>query len=158
MNGKVVYHIINEYDPNLVFPSVTLCPKKKEELIYIDVDKFAEDFPKTKNHTSYFIYKAIGDMLDPFEVIQNYSFKLDDFAISSRMSTKFSSSGTFVSPQVYDDALKNFTRELNNAHGFFGTPPFPIAYKEIEDFNGRCFNFQTNEIATLEPQFQGRFN
>ena len=156
IDGKVVYNIINEYNPNLVFPSVTLCPKKKDELLYLDYDRLAIDYPHLRNHlTSYFAYAVMGNMSDPFEVIQNYSFNFEELEIRSRISARFSADGLFVAPKVYGEALENFTIAKATSKSYFGSPPYPISFTEINDFNGRCFNFQMKEIATLEPQFQG---
>ena len=157
-NGKIVFDIINEYNDHLVFPSVTLCPKKKNELIHINLDKLAADQPQHQfGLTSFYVFNTIGtNMSDPFGIVQNYSFNFEELDIRMRISAKSNSDGVLVAPEDFDEALENFTKALTTSQSYFESPPIPIAYRVIEDFRGRCFNFQTKEIATLEPQYQGK--
>lgn len=156
VRGHVIYDIINDYNSHLVYPSVTLCPKKEDELTHVNLDKLAQSFPHLRSMlSSYNVYFAFKMLQEPFEVVKNYSFSFNETVLGSRIFGAFSSNGTFVSPEIFDEAMNNYTKELANSANMFSTPDIPIALKEINDFNGRCFNFQTREMATLEPQSKG---
>ena len=156
IQGKIVYDIINEYNPKLVFPSITLCPKKKDELIHIDLERLAQKYPHLQSMlTFYFVFGIIGNMSDPFGLVRDYSFNFNETVRRTQLMASSSGNGTFVSPEEYDEAVANFKKALATSENYFASPPIPIAYREVLDYKGRCFNFKTEEFATLEPQYQG---
>ena len=62
----------------------------------------------------------------------------------------------FVSPHEYKEAQNKFKENLKiESYYQPNERRVPVSLKEIKDFNGKCFLLETEEIATLDQQFQG---
>ena len=165
VNGKYVYDIINEKDDQLVFPSITLCPKQKRQMVHLNVEKLGEDFPSKTNFDKlegYGVYTVIGKHYpdQSFDLVKNYSFSNEELSIEvdGMMVKKFGTSKwKKVDPKDYEEENRRFQESLNPDQYFQQFPGYvvPVSYKEIIDYRGRCFNFQTSEVATLEKEYQG---
>ena len=88
VNGKIVYDVINELDTNLVFPSVTLCPKQKGQSAFMNIEELGRDYPSKDPNVpvdGFSVYFAIGQQYPEisFDIVKNYSFKLNDLKIES---------------------------------------------------------------------------
>ena len=80
IHGETVFDVINDHDENLLFPSVTVCPKtKKDNLVYLDLDKYLKIMNGTVNPfslSSYFVFQKINNMTDPFGFIKENVSKI----------------------------------------------------------------------------------
>ena len=80
INGKTVFDVINDHDENLIFPSVTVCPKtKKDNLVYLDVDKYLKIMNGTVNPFSlsgYRVFNMLNNITDPFGFIKENVSKI----------------------------------------------------------------------------------
>ena len=74
IHGETVFDVINDHDENLIFPSVTVCPKtKKDNLVYLDLDKYLKIMNGTVTPfslSSYFVFQRLYNMADPFGFIE----------------------------------------------------------------------------------------
>ena len=74
IHGETVFDVINEHDENLIFPSVTICPKtKKDNLVYLDLDKYLKIMNGTVTPfslSSYFVFQRLRNMADPFGFVK----------------------------------------------------------------------------------------
>ena len=80
IHGETVFDVINDHDENLLFPSVTVCPKtKKDNLVYLDLDKYLKIMNGTVTPfsvSSYFVFQKINNMTDPFGFIKENVSKI----------------------------------------------------------------------------------
>ena len=80
IHGETVFDVINDHDENLIFPSVTVCPKtKKDNLVYLDLDKYLKIMNGTVTPfsvSSYFVFQKINNMTDPFGFIKENVSKI----------------------------------------------------------------------------------
>ena len=164
VNGKIVYDVINELDTNLVFPSVTLCPKQKGQSAFMNIEELGRDYPSKDPNVpvdGFSVYFAIGQQYPgiSFDIVKNYSFKLNDLKIESSMITPrfISYNNKFVSPEEYKKENKKFSATLKPNIHYQNMSEMPISYQETLDIRGRCFNFQTSELATLDTEYEGKF-
>ena len=88
LKGEVIFENINEYNENLVFPSVTICPKPKEAFIYLKTDQMAADL-NVSNERSFSgkIITMVGRHKDPLSFIQNYTFSKEEIFPEGNLST-----------------------------------------------------------------------
>ena len=88
LKGEVIFENINEYNENLVFPSLTICPKPKEAFIYLKTDQIAADL-NMSNERSFTgnIIGAVGRHKDPLSFIQNYTFLKEEIFPEGNLST-----------------------------------------------------------------------
>ena len=74
IHGETVFDVINDHDENLLFPSVTVCPKtKKDNLVYLDLDKYLKIMNGTVTPfslSSYFVFQRLRNMADPFGFVK----------------------------------------------------------------------------------------
>ena len=74
IHGETVFDVINDHDENLIFPSVTVCPKtKKDNLVYLDLDKYLNFMNGTVNPfslSSYLVFQRLRNMADPFGFVK----------------------------------------------------------------------------------------
>ena len=88
LKGEVIFENVNEYNEHLVFPSLTICPKPKEAIMYLKTDLLAVDL-NISNERS-LTGKIIGMIRrhkDPLSLIQNYTFSKEDIFPESDLST-----------------------------------------------------------------------
>ena len=158
INGKVVFDIINELNPNLMFPSITLCPKQQKRLIYLKVDQIQQDYPHLINSSlweSYNTFFTISSIGDPFDITKNYSFSLNETELAIFLINEdYGTVGKLVSPGDYDEEYEKFLQTIVPGKKF-GHGAVPVSYHDVNTEKGRCFNLQSKEIATLDPQYQG---
>ena len=80
IHGETVFDVINEHDENLIFPSVTICPKtKKDNLVYLDLDKYLKIMNGTVTPfslSSYFVFQRLYNMADPLGFIEENVTKI----------------------------------------------------------------------------------
>ena len=82
MVGKSVFDNINEYNENLPFPSVTLCPREKNSLVNVKMKQIIKDLNLTEaqlmNEVQVFV--LFTSMANISEKLEKYSFsKLEVF-------------------------------------------------------------------------------
>ena len=56
----------------------------------------------------------------------------------------------------YSIEMEEYKEKIKSSSSFI--TPYPIASKEVNTAFGRCFYLYTEESATIEPKFQGRYN
>ena len=81
INGESVFDNVNYVNETLIFPSLTLCPRPKYTMAYLDLDRYLNDTNYTLPlHTKslYSIFHLILRETDPVEFVQNYSYSKDD--------------------------------------------------------------------------------
>ena len=75
--GKTVFDNINDYNGNLPYPSLSICPKIKDSHLKLDLNQMIEDLKITDTSSlyNYEIYNFMTDNVsDTFSVIEKYSF------------------------------------------------------------------------------------
>ena len=87
LKGEVIFENINEYNENLVFPSLTICPKPKEAIIYLKTDQIAADL-NISNDRSFNgnIVRMVNRHKDPLSFIQNYAFSKEEIFPEGNLS------------------------------------------------------------------------
>ena len=88
LKGEVIFENINEYNENLVFPSLTICPKPKEAIFYLKTDKLAADLNVSNDRslTGGKIIRLVKRHEDPLSLIQNYTFSKEDIFPENNIS------------------------------------------------------------------------
>ena len=89
LKGEVIFENINEYNENLVFPSLTICPKPKEAIFYLKTDKLAADLNVSNDRTltGGKIMRLVKRHEDPLSLIQNYIFSKEDIFPENNISS-----------------------------------------------------------------------
>ena len=80
--GRTVFDNINDYNENLPFPSVSLCPREKDEPLNIKLNQVRKDFNLSEKRSMDAVKTFIlfASMQNIFRIIEQYSFsKLDVF-------------------------------------------------------------------------------
>lgn len=92
LKGEVIFENINEYNDNLVFPSLTICPKPKEAFIYLKTDQIAADL-NISNERSFNgkLIAMVRGHKDPLSFIKNYTFSKEEIFPEGNLSTSSSS-------------------------------------------------------------------
>ena len=87
IRGDSVFDNINYVNETLVFPSLTLCPRPKYTMAYLDLDKYLRDtnfsVPIHKR-ALYYIFHLIIRETDPVEFVQNYSYAKEDVLLEEK--------------------------------------------------------------------------
>ena len=68
----------------------------------------------------------------------------------------YGASTEYVSFKEYREAQTNFKENLQK-DSYYQSRKIPISLKETKDYIGKCFILETDEIATLDQQYQGEF-
>ena len=79
--GKTVFDNINDYNENLPFPSVSICPKVKDSNVKLNLNQMIEDLKITDTRSlyNYEIYSFLThNVSDTFSFIDKYSFTQKD--------------------------------------------------------------------------------
>ena len=83
VHGESVFDNLNEYNETLVFPSLTLCPRPKYTMGYLDLERVTEDMKKIGVNMSfktlpiYAVFAAIQNQSDPSSFVNKYSISKD---------------------------------------------------------------------------------
>jgi len=77
-----------------------------------------------------------------------------NFKYVSRVAA-YGTTTEYVSPEEYIEAYSNFQDSLQKESYYQPRFKFPISFKEIKDYDGKCFLLETDEFATLDQQSQG---
>ena len=85
LKGEVIFENINEYNEHLVFPSLTICPKLTEAIVYLKTDQIATDLNITIDDTID-MPQLIQSQRDPLSFVQNHTFSQEDIFPESSMS------------------------------------------------------------------------
>ena len=85
LKGEVIFENINEYNEHLVFPSLTICPKLTEAIVYLKTDQIATDLNISIDDTVE-IHQLIQRQRDPLSFVQNYTFSQEDIFPESSVS------------------------------------------------------------------------
>ena len=88
LKGEVIFENVNEYNDQLVFPSLTICPKPKEAMMYLKTDQLAVDL-NISNERSLTgkIITMIRRHQDPLSLVQNYTISKEEIFPESNLST-----------------------------------------------------------------------
>ena len=87
LRGEVNIENINELNEDLVFPSITICPRPKEAIINLKTDRLAADLNISIERTlTGQIFELIRRQEDPLSFVANYTFSKEE--IFPRNSTK----------------------------------------------------------------------
>ena len=87
MIGKTVFDNINDYDENLRFPSVSLCPREKDSSLNLKLNQLRKDLNLSESNfqDSVQIFSLLASLSNIFKKIEKYSFsKLDVFPLIGR--------------------------------------------------------------------------
>ena len=89
LKGEVIFENINEYNEQLVFPSLTICPKPKEAIFYLKTDRLAADLNVSNDRslTGGKIIRLLKRHEDVLSLIQNYTFSKEDIFPVNNFST-----------------------------------------------------------------------
>ena len=76
LKGEVIFENINDYNGQLVFPSLTICPKLIGAIGNLKTDMIAADLNISFEQTE--IVGLIQRYRDPMSFVQNYTFSKED--------------------------------------------------------------------------------
>ena len=76
LKGEVIFENINDYNGQLVFPSLTICPKLIGAIGNLKTDMIAADLNISFEQTE--IAGLIQRYRDPMSFVQNYTFSKED--------------------------------------------------------------------------------
>ena len=76
LKGEVIFENINDYNGQLVFPSLTICPKLIGAIGNLKTDMIAADLNISFEQTE--IAGLIQRYRDPMSFVQNYTFPKED--------------------------------------------------------------------------------
>ena len=76
LKGEVIFENINDYNGQLVFPSLTICPKLIGAIGNLKTDMIAADLNISFEQTE--IAGLIQTYRDPMSFVQNYTFSKED--------------------------------------------------------------------------------
>ena len=85
LKGEVIFENINEYNDQLLFPSLTICPKLKEAIVNLKTDLLAADLNISKEDTIE-VPRLIQSQRDPLSFVQKYTFSQEDIFPESSVS------------------------------------------------------------------------
>ena len=88
LKGEVIFENVNDYNEHLVFPSLTICPKPKEAIMYLKTDQLAA-YLNISNERSLTgnIIGLVRRHKDPLSLIQKYTFSKEDIFPESNNGT-----------------------------------------------------------------------